>query len=106
MTGSNSQSSGFQLKPRLEEFLFGDPDGRHMVLSAIDRSQAVWRFCQEASSMKDFVPEKYLMGGLGFYDAHAEIFVSQYAPDACVPVFIKDCGVWKPIEGIPFQTGR
>ena len=96
--------------PKLEDFLFGDPNGRHVVISAKDRNTAVWRFYTEGNSLKDFVPEKYLMTDteghwIGAYDSHAEMFIHQYSSNACVPVFVKDGDEWRQIEGIQFDTG-
>ena len=94
----------------MKEYLFGEPRGKHKIIVTLDQDAAIWRFLTEGASLRDYVPEKYVRCDpegrwMGYYDSHMEMFIREYSPDACVPVYEKEDDTWKLVGNVPFKTG-
>jgi hypothetical protein len=99
------------VRTEMRKFLFGEPNGAHEIICASDRNAAIWRFLMKITSLWDYVPERYRKTDpeghwVGHYDGHSDMFLPEYSPDACIPVFVRVETEWKPTESIsPYNVG-
>ena len=110
---NESHHFGFGWPAQIEtkEFQFGESNGAHETIRAKDLNAAVWKFMIKVTSLWDYVPESCRKTDseehwVGHYDSHTDMFVPDYAPDACIRVFVKDELEWKPIGMISPYTGE
>jgi hypothetical protein len=89
----------------------GEIKSTHETIRATDLKAAIWKFMMKATSLWDYVPERYRKTDakghwIGRYDSHAEMFIPEYTPDACVSVFVKEGPEWKLVDKIfPYKAG-
>jgi hypothetical protein len=107
------KKSHFESPQRIQrerkEFLFGEANGAHEIIWAIDRDAAVWKFLMKITSLWDYVPEGYKKTDsegfwIGHYDTHTDMFIHEYTLDACIPVFVREKMEWKLIEKMSPNT--
>jgi hypothetical protein len=89
----------------MNEFLFGDLEGRHLRLFANDRETAIRFFHARVTDPSLYVPDSFIRTDdqgqwIGQYDVHMEMFVAEYTPDACVPVSMRVGDAWRAIGSI------
>ena len=90
----------------MNEFLFGDIEGRHETIYANDREAAIRFFRARAPQPSLYVPDRFIRTDpdgqwVGQFDPHMEMFVAEYTQDACIPVSMRVSGEWKSIGSIP-----
>jgi len=100
------------VRREMKEFLFGEPNGAHEIISANDQNAAVWKFLMKITSLWDYVPERFRKTDpnghwIGHYDSHSDMFISEYTPEACIPLFVREEAEWKLTGNVsPYSAGK